>query len=160
MEYKRIKNSKDLLVDRHYFCRHKNFENSVWQILEVREIAGETGGRKYIGNRIWAHKDNDQATEKYEIRGPIPIPDSRVGESKVNGRVVVVKDQYSDAMITIHTNLTDKEILTAWSSKKAKYDKPKHLIKTFRRYIQKARIDKFCNRVKSKINAVTLILPY
>lgn len=66
---KKITNNDELEVGKEYWCKFKT-SKSMPQLFKV----GEQGGWKYIGSRIWATNENNQALEKFDIIGPVEYP--------------------------------------------------------------------------------------
>jgi len=73
---KKIKNL-DELIDGEYYWLHSKmvFDNgSRNPKLKIHQFISPVEGKAYFDGYIWAHSDNNQAMEKYDIYGPIPKP--------------------------------------------------------------------------------------
>jgi len=67
---KRITSPEEIEIGKHYFCNPKNGFEPI--VLKAFGLSADS--TKYLGDRIWATKDNPQAFEKYVIVGPIEMP--------------------------------------------------------------------------------------
>jgi hypothetical protein len=64
-----ITSNDQLEVGEYYHCLEKRLGRDCLSIEQCKEDTGN----KYLGNRIWAKDDNNQALEKWFIWGPVEI---------------------------------------------------------------------------------------
>ena len=73
---KRITELDDLIVGKDYLMRSKmKYDNGEKSTLIYATKVKEVSGHKYIGDRIWALPDNNQALDKYDVFGPVDFAD-------------------------------------------------------------------------------------
>ncbi len=72
-DIKQITSNNDLEVGEYYHCFSITGSNS-HEILQCKASISPTITWKFLGERIWADDDNDQALKRWVIYGPIRIP--------------------------------------------------------------------------------------
>ena len=70
---KLIKTNSELVIGRHYWCQNKEKPNDI----ELHKCRAGVSGWLYFGNNIWAMDKNNQALERWNIVGPVPVPDEK-----------------------------------------------------------------------------------
>lgn len=69
---KQITSNAELIPGNHYWCRDKRYGDVTLQECNQESYPNEQW--KYLGRRIWAMDDNNQALERWDIVGPLPKP--------------------------------------------------------------------------------------
>lgn len=69
-----ITSNDELEVGMYYWCRSKKPYVNGKHSITIQRV-GCQGKWKYIGNRIWAEDENNQALKTFDILGPVEYPD-------------------------------------------------------------------------------------
>jgi len=97
---KKITSVEDLEIGRYYYCEDKKTgEKSISRVNSIN-------AKKYIKDRIWEEPNNNQALEKYNIVGPISIPDLKAWDSSISIPEArrIARKSLENWMKTKHTN--------------------------------------------------------